>query len=474
MAPMLRKKNSSTSTPCSTTSVQENLYLPRPNLPCTDAIKSMSSSLSERVPFDGFGQNCVLDASMSDSQVTNRTQTGVQLELKPHAHITPNADDDSNSITRQSWLHTSFKRMPLNSGTRQLGSNALASHLYRSSSFNSSGRSSNCDATEDSYTDLSLEDVQDLNQKLELLQRQVTDLADSQNTAEDRTIRTKTAYAVLQTRYHMLEEQLRETEMRAEERLAEEQKRHRELLARIEREAALQNENCQIKIKTIEIEARLQREEFQRLRVQCDKQANDLHVTEEKLETSHERLSTMHIQLEEALMNLKKCQTEKKVAEDLVLELTKELDRLKSERLPNTEEILRLEELHQELDDLRQKNKKLEDHNEELQTSALSRGVEEGRNFLTGKFSSLAQELEEISQVQDLMESTNFESFNQLQQAFKEKEEENQRLKHYIDAILLNIVENYPELLEVKSRPAKSISRSEIAKNLQDEKNRAS
>lgn len=46
--------------------------------------------------------------------------------------------------------------------------------------------------------------------QLELLQRQVTDLADTQNIAEDRTTRTKTEYAVLQTRYHMLEEQYRE------------------------------------------------------------------------------------------------------------------------------------------------------------------------------------------------------------------------------------------------------------------------
>lgn len=39
----------------------------------------------------------------------------------------------------------------------------------------------------------------------------------------------------------------------------------------------------------------------------------------------------------------------------------------------------------------------------------------------------------------------------QLQSAYQEKEEENVRLKHYIDTILLNIVENYPQILEVKT-----------------------
>uniref|UniRef100_A0A1A9URZ1 Uncharacterized protein n=1 Tax=Glossina austeni TaxID=7395 RepID=A0A1A9URZ1_GLOAU len=48
------------------------------------------------------------------------------------------------------------------SGRRQLGSNALA----RSSSFNSSGRSSNCDTTEDMYSDVSLENVQDISYKV--------------------------------------------------------------------------------------------------------------------------------------------------------------------------------------------------------------------------------------------------------------------------------------------------------------------
>lgn len=46
--------------------------------------------------------------------------------------------------------------------------------------------------------------------QLEILQRQVTNLADTQNTVDDRTTRTKTEHAVLQARYDMLEENLRE------------------------------------------------------------------------------------------------------------------------------------------------------------------------------------------------------------------------------------------------------------------------
>ncbi|XP_075164112.1 rab11 family-interacting protein nuf isoform X8 [Haematobia irritans] len=295
----------------------------------------------------------------------------------------------------------------------------------------------------DSVVDEVLKDILFLkNNCLELLQRQVTDLADTQVIAEDRTTRTKTEYAVLQARYHMLEEQFRESELRAEERLAEEQKRNRELLARVEREASLQNENCQIKIKTIEIEANALREENQRLRVLCDKQANDLHRTEEKLELARDQITAMQQDIDEALQKERKYEQDKKTSEELMLELSKELERLRAETgpaMPTTSpEAIRLEELHQELEEMRQRNRSLEEQNEELQAAVLTRGVEEGRHLLNGTLNSLAQELEEMSQAQ-------------LQQAFQEKEEENTRLKHYIDTILLNIVEKCPQLLEVKA-----------------------
>ncbi|XP_035893200.1 rab11 family-interacting protein 4B isoform X11 [Anopheles stephensi] len=405
--------------------------------PSTDAPKSQCSSLSDGESFECYGDN---DISISEAG-------GVDLELAPHLNSTTVGHNDNLPNRRWGSMR--------HSGKRQLGSNALANHLYRSSSFNSSGRSSNCDTAEDMYSDVSLEDVQDINHKLEILQRQVTNLADTQSNVDDRTSRTKTEYAVLQARYHMLEEQLRETELRAEERLAEEQKRHRELLARVEREAKLQNENCQIRIRTMEMEVTGLREEIQRLRLQSDKQAADLHATEEKLEKARDSLMISQQDLVEARSEEKKHRADKQAAEELMVELGKECERLRSERgpaLPTTSpESLRLEELHQEMDELRQKNKSLEEANEELQAMMLTRSIEEGRNLLNGTSNSLAQELEAMSQNQDTVDSTTLASLTQLQVAFQEKEDENRRLKHYIDTMLLNVVENYPQLLEVKA-----------------------
>lgn len=92
---------------------------------------------------------------------------------------------------------------------------------------------------------------------------------------------------------------------------------------------------------------------------------------------------------------------EKLAAEDLMIELGKEVERLRSEcgpAMPTTSpETLRLEELHQELEDLRQAKKSLIEQNEELQAMVLTRGVEEGRNLLNGTSNSLAQELDELN-----------------------------------------------------------------------------
>ncbi|XP_055856894.1 rab11 family-interacting protein 4B isoform X6 [Episyrphus balteatus] len=459
MAPMPSIKSSANAPTFLFSTADSGDSSPTPSSPpSTDVPKSQCSSLSEGESFEGYGEGeggssvgGLARTVLNDGNNNINTAGGVELELAPHENSTP-SDEDRNIIPRDNWARMSLRRTPTSSGRRKLGSNALASHLYRSSSFNSSGRSSNCDTTEDMYSDVSLEDVQDLSHKLELLQRQVTDLADTQT---DRTTRTKTEYAVLQTRYHMLEEQFRESELRAEERLAEEQKRHRELLARHEREAALQNENCQIKIRTIEIEANALREEAQRLRVLCDKQASDLHNTEEKLELARDSIVSLQQDLSNANLLERKYEQEKKASEDLMVEMSRELERLRSESgrpaMPSTSpEALRLEELHQELDELRIQNKSLEEQNEELQAAVLTRGVEEGRHLLNGTLNSLAQELEEMSQTQDSVDSATMASLSQLQQAFQEKEDENTRLKHYIDTILLNIVENYPQLLEVK------------------------
>lgn len=87
-----------------------------------------------------------------------------------------------------------------------------------------------------------------------------------------------------------------------------------------------------------------------------------------------------------------------------MLDLGKEIERWKAlngPALPTTSpETLRLDELHQELEELRERNKILEESNLELQATVLTRGVEEGRILLNGPSNSLAEELQQMNNTQ--------------------------------------------------------------------------
>ncbi|XP_066991556.2 rab11 family-interacting protein 4 isoform X2 [Anabrus simplex] len=417
-------------------------------------------------------------SSMSDGEQYECYGEAVDLEMEPESGSPPIAANSlgptGGGLSRNTWLRTSLRRSGPSShenlpnrrwgsfrhSGKRLGSNALASQLYRSSSFNSSGRSSTCDTADDMYSDVSLEeDVLDLNHKVQLLQQQVSALADNQTHTDDRYTRAKQDSAALQARVHMLEEQLRESELRAEERLQEEQRRHRELMVRVDREKQLQNENCTIRLQTLELEVSSLRDEATRLRAQVERLRSEKQGVEEQLGEAEATLATLRDE-NQALRELERRSKEELAQErgasaQLVEELSREVERLRKETVtsipaPSPIENQPLSELQEELNRLRQENKNLQDANEELQAQMLTRSLEEGR-ALVGSGNSLAAEFEAMSSDELPESALEHLSLEKMRSALKEQQEVNTQLRAYIDGILLNIVENYPQLLEVKT-----------------------
>ncbi|XP_039285015.1 rab11 family-interacting protein 3-like isoform X2 [Nilaparvata lugens] len=414
---------------------------------------SRCSSLSDGESYECFGEGD-MDTSSPSSQ--------------PPSNDGAIRSPSSNSLRRNTWQRTSLRRTtPSNNhenlpnrrwgsfrqtSGKRLGSNALASQLYRSSSFNSSGRSSTCDTADDAvYSDVSLEDdVLDLNHKVQMLQQQMNVLADNQTHSDERYTRAKQDNAALQARIVMLEEQLREVELRSEEKLAEEERRHRELVARVDREKQLQVENCAIRLQTLELENNSLRDETGRWRNQLEKMRLDKSRVEDQLIEAEASVTSLRDEIAAVREQERKLREQAAASQILVEELSSEVERLQSEKA-NAEMLAELNRipssepspLQAQLEALRHQHKTLQEAHEELQALVITKSVEEGRHLLTNAGpNSLAAELQFEAMSQDAMRT-----------ALKEAQEVNTQLRSYIDGILLLIVDNCPRLLEIKTPP---------------------
>ncbi|XP_050444522.1 rab11 family-interacting protein 4 [Cataglyphis hispanica] len=355
-----------------------------------------------------------------------------------------NPRSPNSTVGRHSWLRTSLRRTPPCSSRKRLSSNALASQLYRSSSFNNTGMGSNYDATDDVYSDVSLEDVMDLSHKVQMIQEQMDALADTKSVGEERYARAKQENATLQARILMLEEAAKDAETRAEERLQAEQRRHREWASRLERERQLQLENYAIKLQAAELDSSSLRDEIARVR--------------EQLERARADKTRLENDLRDARREADAARESERHAISRANEAHHQLDVMREELSLRSEDQQRLEELVQQVVQLQARNKSLEESRDELQAAA---ALQAGRELLmlnpcnnnAEKGPSLAVELlagMNPDQIDGQAEFGEPCTVTELKQALKEQQEVNTQLRTYIDGILLNIVENYPQLLEVK------------------------
>lgn len=100
----------------------------------------------------------------------------------------------------------------------------------------------------------------------------------------------------------------------------------------------------------------------------------------------------------------------------------------------------RISEMETEIRELREQNKRFQENNEELQAQMLNKGLEEGMNLLNNQpNNSLAAEFEAMSE-------------NEMRTALKDQQDVNVHLRSYIDNVLLNIMDKYPELLEIRNK----------------------
>ena len=253
-----------------------------------------------------------------------------------------------------------------------------------------------------------------------------------------------------QCRIHSLEEQLRELEIRSEDRIETEQQKFKEIMTRCERESKLEVEQYANKLFALQKDYMDLSEESLKLKTLLEKLKQEKQELQNQLlECTTELMNIRedHMRLQEGIRREREeYSTERDNNNKLLEELTRELEKhteCNNESRLRSPSLLELpaqyRELQQELRKVKDENKLILETNEELNAQLLANSLQEGRSLVNqGTAVSLADEFETLTK-------------DEMMNALREQKEVNAKLKAYIDGILLNILENHPQLLEVKN-----------------------
>lgn len=341
------------------------------------------------------------------------------------------------------------------------------------------------------------EQINDLSQKFEQLQRKVEILTETQASQDERYKRSKQENDFLLNRIHSLEDQLRELEISSETRAQEDEKRFKENMAK---QMKLKSHECEQHLNAnyilqqdiIALQKDLLKSEALIRTLRSEKEALELELQEKNSE-----LTSLDEEIHKLKLLVKNLKDEENVKSNIISILNEELEdnhnhrshrdqqhndhqsvatsssstlsynchnnnnhqvpspkqRSSSSRRSsvtsgfgddvlassavNTKALKDIDLLEASLKSMRDENKRLKEMNEELQAQLLQAQLEEGRSLIQdgNKSYSLADEMGDID-------------VHKLMEALKEQQEDNACLRRYMDEILLKIVEKNPEILD--------------------------
>jgi Rab11 family-interacting protein 3/4 len=423
-----------------------------------------SSSLPHRVSRVSIGSN----TSSGNNGAGHRLTSGKTDINRSYDSTSPHKVANGDSALTLSSPANQLSHQSSQQNYYTLGSQSLATS-YNSEEISDTINSSLLDEEGNSNGSLFV--------KVEQLQRQVEALSESQASQDERYKRTRKENDDLLNRIHLLEDQLRDLEIQSEKQSREDEKRFKETMAKQikistqECEQHLQA-NYQLQQDIIGLQKELIKSESMIRTLRSEKEALEMELSEKNNE-----LVTMDEEIHKLKLLVKHLKDEENVKSNIINILNEELvdnhnrsqnqntsnsggqqlnnssQRSSSSRrssvtsgfgednspanLNNSKTLKDMDVLEANLVKLREDNRRLRDLNEELQAQLLNVQLEEGRSLIQegNKSYSLADEMGDID-------------VHKLMEALKDQQDDNARLRKYIDDILLKIVENNPEILD--------------------------
>ncbi|CCD71871.1 FIP-RBD domain-containing protein [Caenorhabditis elegans] len=319
---------------------------------------------------------------------------------------------------------------------------SVASRLYGTRSRRDSlgGSSSESDLIAFGGDQDALNDFSSQMNQLNSFTKRYSELEERNMSLSDERTRLKTENSVLKERMHNLEEQLTDNEDRFKQLLSDEKARGTESMSRLKREKELETESWNLKYQMLEKDLISVKKDAERSNEETKRIRNELEKTENKLEEAQllvEGMEEERIQLERQFRKFKEeaqqdIDSSSEMVEVLALE-TEELRRKVDG--PRSESISDREDMHEEIEILKAKVAELMKEKEEMTDQLLATSVERGRSLIADT-PSLADELAGGDS-------------SQLLDALREQEICNQKLRVYINGILMRVIERHPEILEI-------------------------
>ncbi|KAM3592074.1 uncharacterized protein V6R79_012320 [Siganus canaliculatus] len=335
------------------------------------------------------------------------------------------------------------------SAGKRLSSKKVARHLLQNSSL-----------TLDTMSDLTRDILEladnDITDKVLLLERRVAELEKESEASGEQHARLRQENLHLVHRANALEEQLKEQELHADERLQQETRRQKEALIKLDREQGLELENLQARLQQLDEENSELRSCVPCLRANIERLEEEKRKLQDETEALSDRLQdemeTRRKMADKLSHERHQSQKEKEATQELIEDLRKQLEHLqlykleaeaKRGRTPGAglqeyQTRTREAELEQEIKRLKQDNRSLKEQNDELNGQIINLSIQGAKNLMSASFSdSLAAEINSVSR-------------SELMEAIHKQEEINYRLQDYIDKIIVAIMESNPSILEVK------------------------
>ncbi|XP_034360834.1 rab11 family-interacting protein 3 isoform X2 [Arvicanthis niloticus] len=335
------------------------------------------------------------------------------------------------------------------SPAKRLSSKKVARYLHQSGTLT-------MEALEDAPPESVECPEEDIADKVIFLERRVSELEKDSAAAGEQHGRLRQENLQLVHRANALEEQLKEQEFRAQEKVLEETRKQKELLCKMEREKSIEIENLQARLQQLDEENSELRSctpclkaNIERLEEEKQKMLDEIEELTQRLSEEQENKRKMGDRLSHERHQF---QRDKEATQELIEDLRKQLEhlqllRLEVEQRRGRSSSLGLQEynsrareseLEQEVRRLKQDNRNLKEQNDELNGQIITLSIQGAKSLFSTSFSeSLAAEISSVSR-------------DELMEAIQKQEEINFRLQDYIDRIIVAILETNPSILEVK------------------------